>query len=409
MEITENPNTLIQDYSTLVKQDKDLALEFIDKNKDNLNQLWPNAYRDFLLNIKTRYLKHYESERDIILDQLVSITEAEQFYTSHSAMVSNFLRNSRGLENVYPAKIDKLRTFLKNKPTRFSIDYFITTISAELGDNCDANTVDKFYSAMSQLTIKAMAAMSSEELSAMKYFYEGKNEKSINSIALEIYKRLEMELFDYKIVSVFKEKYKNEKPTFNDIPKDCQVLYNGEHGLIVVPQTVEAFAKVTRKTVWCVSDPNDNPAHRFYKHPSNSYVYISPDKKICGWMIDVTTGLGKFAKQHSNKHIGLNEQDARTVPPIAFMFDLIEDEILKKPKSTYYYILTVIQAPWPKGEETLKQHPKYYARYKQFLDNKGEKVDYIEEHRVQNFLWNWLVKQWWVLKFNLKTLLGIRK
>jgi len=207
-----------------------------------------------------------------------------------------------------------------------------------------------------------------------------------------------MEPFDYKVVEILQEKYKSEKPIVKKIPKDCDVLYNGEHGLLVVPRTVKAIASLTKKTIWCISYPIDNPDHSFYTYSSNAYVFISASKDIYGWHVDLKTGYGKFITQYSNKLHGIGKQQIIDLPPIRELFDLIENEILKSAKLSYYYSLTMIQGRWQKCEGVIFEDDIFSKKYLHLLRKHGEELPEYKVHTDDKFFWGFIRKQWNVIK-----------
>jgi len=208
-----------------------------------------------------------------------------------------------------------------------------------------------------------------------------------------------MEQFDYNIIDMFKETYKNEVATFKKVPNDCEVLYNGTYGLLVVPQTVKAMSEVAKNTVWCISDPKDTPNHSFYSYNSNCYVYIDNKKNITGWSIDMATGHGKFITQHTNKIHGIETQlTVRSVPPIALLFDLIEDEIIKDAKKVYYYSLTIIQGRWQRGEKVILASEQYSNKYIRHIRKKGEVIAEWENHKKPKYIAEWWEKKMMLIK-----------
>jgi hypothetical protein len=216
-------------------------------------------------------------------------------------------------------------------------------------------------------------------------------------LCLIFIKKNQMEQFDYDVIDTFKKKYQNEVATFKKVPKDCEILYNGEHGLLVVPKTVKAMSEIAKNTVWCISDPKDTPDHSFYSYSSNCYVYIDNKKNVTGWSIDLATGHGKFITQHTNKLHGFEAQESvRSVPPVALLFDLLEDEIMKDAKKAYYYSLTIIQGRWPKAEKIILTSEAYANKYIRHIRKKGEVIDEWENHKEPNY-----IAEWWEKKMRL--------
>jgi hypothetical protein len=206
-----------------------------------------------------------------------------------------------------------------------------------------------------------------------------------------------MEPFDYEIIDTFKKLYSNEIASVKKVPKDCEVLYNGPYGLLVVPRTVKAISIIAKDTVWCISDPKDTPEHSFYSYNSNCYVYIDSKKNISGWSIDLATGHGKFITQHTNKIHGLdNQQSVRTVPPISLLFDLLESEIMKDAKKAYYYSLTIIQGRWQPAEKVILSSEEYANKYIRHIRKKGETIPEWENHKEPKYL-----AEWWEKKVRL--------
>mgnify|MGYP006267493133 CR=1 FL=1 len=212
-----------------------------------------------------------------------------------------------------------------------------------------------------------------------------------------------MEQIDYDIIKKCQTKFKSESVPM--IPKDCAVLYSGPLGTLLVPQTVTAASIVTSRSVWCTANPEDSPTHIMNNFTSNYYVFIDTKGNLYSWNVEMTTGRGRFVIQNSNKYWGLEKQTIRELEPIKFVFDLIETEILKDPKKTYNYVLSVIQGRWPVGERVIAKDDTYFNKYIRFINKKGEQHPYVLNHMDNFFVSSWLRVKWWQLKAKLKRVL----
>jgi hypothetical protein len=213
-----------------------------------------------------------------------------------------------------------------------------------------------------------------------------------------------MTTIDVTIETILKERYKNETPSNIPIPPECDVLYNGKLGLLVVPRSVKGIATVAKKTIWCISDPNDTPQHTFYTYPENVYIFVSPELDVYGWNVNQKTGKGKFMTHNSLKYHGIDAQSVRNIKPIGELFDLLEAEVIKDPVTAYNYAVTMIQKRWEKGEKVIAKDDACFKKYLRFLRRQGETLTEWEtftewkKHMEDYFLTGWINKKIAVLK-----------
>ena len=176
-----------------------------------------------------------------------------------------------------------------------------------------------------------------------------------------------MERFDYDIVELFKNKYKNEVAVLPEIP-DTDTLYNGPLGRLSVPRTMNASIELTHKTDWCMNWTNPVD-HDFYKHDSNIYIWTGVDQTVYGIYVDIATGKGKFVFQygHTIFRPDLRDQLRATVEPISFLYEKIEEEILKDPTKCYRYVLSCVRSRWPKGEAIIFRDDELTKKYMRII------------------------------------------
>lgn len=201
-----------------------------------------------------------------------------------------------------------------------------------------------------------------------------------------------MEPIDYEIIKTIQTKYGNEIPKLKlSIPEECDVLYNGPLGVLLAPRTVQAISKITKKTIWCASIPIDTLKHEFYKWDTNPYIWIGIDSKIYGFAVDTKTGRGIFIFQNSNKYLGLKyQQKLRQIPPINDVFEMIEEHVLKTPKTAYYYAISIIKERWERGEKVIFSDNQYASKYMRLIRRRSKILEEDIGHEQSYFIQAWI-------------------
>lgn len=132
------PDIRIDHYSRAVDASLDAAFKWVNDNRHSLDKLGPNAYNDFVLNIKTRYMEDFIDEIQTIKDSIIEVIQRPDYRTYYSAIAYNFLSYHTMLRNYIERDVfNILKTFLLKHKSRFLLQYIV-----ERCDSTDCETYD---------------------------------------------------------------------------------------------------------------------------------------------------------------------------------------------------------------------------------------------------------------------------
>lgn len=114
------------------RQTYESAISFLEANKEEISNLYPNAYFEILLNIKTKNQCSLTNDEVIVLysDMEYFLTK-ENRYTSDSAIVVNFLLGKRG-ERAPDELKTKLEEYIYKDNTSFGFVYCMLNNKSDL-------------------------------------------------------------------------------------------------------------------------------------------------------------------------------------------------------------------------------------------------------------------------------------
>lgn len=167
---------ILREYTALLEKNSNIAIEYVNNNRETINEIVDSD--ELILNAKVRYLLDYTSEFDKIKNDVI---ELENSYTSHSAIISNFLIKASGRLDLEEEKT--LEAKLVNNATRFSIMYFITHKADQISKLSIKEQIEPQYLEFTkQLTEKALLKLSANEKSQLKNFLATPMERTDTSI-----------------------------------------------------------------------------------------------------------------------------------------------------------------------------------------------------------------------------------
>jgi len=118
---------ILKEYTNLLETSPSKAIDYVKQNKEDINKFLDSD--ELILNAKVRFLEQYPNEFESIKQEVLSI---ENLFTSHSAIICNFLIKSKG--HMTLEEEQTLESKLLANPTRFSVMYFITQKADEISN-----------------------------------------------------------------------------------------------------------------------------------------------------------------------------------------------------------------------------------------------------------------------------------
>jgi hypothetical protein len=152
----------------------------------------------------------------------------------------------------------------------------------------------------------------------------------------------------------------SEPSQYSQIP-DLEILYDGPHGFLAIPQTEEASCAIGSGTRWCTAARKNNLFHQ-YNEGGKLYVWIERGDKFQFHFED-----GQFMDSRDREISPEKMHYFRNTNPITKkLFVTREREILASgdTEEAYYYARNVIQGRWAEAEPHIMKDPQwayYYA------------------------------------------------
>lgn len=168
---------VLNTYTKLLEQDVHKAIDFVKQNKTAVNEIFTGADDELVLNAKVRYLEKYMSDHQNIMQQVIGLTNT---FTSHSAIICNFLIKSKGKMTLEQEKV--LEAKLVENATRFSVIYFLTQKADEISNLPFKDKIENDYLSFVQGVVnKSKSNLKGEELSQLKRFLDMEMQRSETS------------------------------------------------------------------------------------------------------------------------------------------------------------------------------------------------------------------------------------
>ena len=151
---------------------------------------------------------------------------------------------------------------------------------------------------------------------------------------------------------------------------DMKVLYVGDMGQLITPETEAASCEIGRGTRWCTAATESDNEFSNYAIDGPLYVWIPsrkmPEKKISN-KFQFHFETGQFMDQNDKTIDSELLQYFRTEHPVfKKLFAKSEAPIAQDPDSVYFYALVTIGGRFPEGEAAVAQDARYaylYARH----------------------------------------------
>jgi hypothetical protein len=169
---TRNDLGLTAAYSNAVFAGKEVAFEFVKTHETEIRNLYPEAYDDFILNIKTRYLNEYIKDINELIDAGLKITERSNFYTSYSAIIYNLISNHNGTLDNTPELV-KFEQYLLDNLTRFSFMYFLESRSMQISKaGNDTEQIEQLKEMLDKIVDKVLSKITEDEKYAFLLYFK---------------------------------------------------------------------------------------------------------------------------------------------------------------------------------------------------------------------------------------------
>jgi hypothetical protein len=156
--------------------------------------------------------------------------------------------------------------------------------------------------------------------------------------------------------------YSNYQLVKDTINKNVDLLFTGEEGILLIPQTQEASCYYGAQTSWCTAQRNKKNMFEYYAKKGNIYIWF--DKKLKD-KFQFHFEESQFMDRDDNKISKERIAEFRKHPVLSVIFNEVEERFLNHPdpKKVGAYALDVLQDRWEKAEPYIMKDPKYAAEY----------------------------------------------
>lgn len=148
---------------------------------------------------------------------------------------------------------------------------------------------------------------------------------------------------------------------------DMKVLYVGDMGQLIIPQTEAASCEIGRGTRWCTAATQSDNMFSEYAGDGPLYVWIPsrkmPEKKISNKFQFHFPSIQFMDENDKKIKPDLGSYFRNKHPILKKVFAKGEEDIKLAPYGSYLYATGVIGGRWPEAEEMIKQDPKYAYLY----------------------------------------------
>ena len=155
--------------------------------------------------------------------------------------------------------------------------------------------------------------------------------------------------------------------------KNVDLLFTGEEGILLIPQTQEASCYYGGETKWCTAQRNKNNAFETYAKRGNIYTWF--DKKL----------KDKFQfhfeeeqfKDRIDKDISKQRFDEfRKHPILSVIFNEEEQKMLKnRPSDAFKYATNIIKGRWPEAEPYFMKSNDAYLYAKNIIKGRWPEAE----------------------------------
>lgn len=158
-------DTIYNDYAIALESGHSFALAFLERNRKEIEENGADHYLDFMMNMKIRYIEHYENEMESILFFVKQLKDRPKYFVSHSAMVYNFL--SKCQFNIDKKDLFELQQYLRDRPSRFTFMHFMVFLSY----NASENQINQLFRIMDDLLDSILTNIKEKEKNNFEAYF----------------------------------------------------------------------------------------------------------------------------------------------------------------------------------------------------------------------------------------------